>query len=85
VPRGGIVDFRRGKALAGAIKDPLKSELIGLLREHKSLSATKRYQEASGKDYETCMFVIYELEPEARQGTEGGNINTTDSLERKIP
>jgi hypothetical protein len=54
------------KALAAAIKGPLRSELIGLLREHKTSTATKRYQEASGKDYETCMFVIYELEPEAR-------------------
>jgi hypothetical protein len=57
------------KALAAAIKEPLRSELIGLLRGHKSSTATKRYQEASGKDYETCMFVIYELEPEARPGS----------------
>ena len=57
------------KAMAAAIKEPLRSELIGLLREHKTSTATKRYQEATGKDYETCMFVIYELEPEARRGS----------------
>ena len=55
------------KALAAAIKEPLRSELIGLLREHKTVTATKRYQHATGSDYETSMFVIYELTPESRQ------------------
>jgi hypothetical protein len=54
------------KALATAVKEPLRSELIGLLREYKTVTATKRYQQATGKDYETSMFVIYELAPEAR-------------------
>lgn len=57
------------KAMAAAIKEPLRSELIGLLREHNTSTATKRYQEATGKDYETSMFVIYELESEARQAS----------------
>lgn len=55
------------KALAAAVKEPLRSDLVRLLREHKRMTATKKYQEATGKNYETCMFVIYELEPEARQ------------------
>jgi hypothetical protein len=55
------------KALVAAIQEPLRSELLALLREHKTVTATKRYQEASGENYETSMFVIYELTPEARQ------------------
>jgi hypothetical protein len=55
------------KALAAAIKEPLRSELIGLLREHKTTTATMRYQKATGSDYETSMLVIYELTPTARQ------------------
>ncbi|HKW88979.1 MAG TPA: hypothetical protein VJN21_09500 [Candidatus Acidoferrales bacterium] len=55
-------------ALAAAIQEPLRSQLKALLREHKTVTATKQYQQASGQDYETCMFVIYELTPEARKG-----------------
>jgi hypothetical protein len=54
-------------ALVADIKEPLRSELKTMLREHKSMTATKRYQEASGQDYQTCMMVIYELTPEARK------------------
>ncbi len=59
----------KDKALVAAIAEPLRSELLALLREHKTMTATKRYQDASGQDYETCMFVIYELTPEARQSS----------------
>jgi hypothetical protein len=54
------------KALAAAIKEPLRSDLIALLREHKTAEATTRYKEASGQDYPTAMFVIDLLVPEAR-------------------
>jgi hypothetical protein len=54
-------------ALVWDIKEPLRSELKTMIRDHKTTTATKRYQEASGRDYETCMMVIYELTPEARQ------------------
>jgi hypothetical protein len=56
----------KDKALAAAIKDPLRSELIALLRQHKTTGATQRYQDASGQDHQTAMLVIYELAPEAR-------------------
>ena len=55
-------------ALVAAIQEPLRSQLKALIREHKTMTATKQYQQASGQDYETCMFVIYELTPEARAG-----------------
>ena len=48
---------------AAAIQEPLRSELIGLLCEHKTLTATKRYQQLTESDYETSAFVIYELAP----------------------
>ena len=54
-------------ALVAEIKEPLRSELKTMIRDHKTVTATKRYQEASGQDYETCMMVIYELTPEARR------------------
>lgn len=56
----------RYKSLAAGIKDPLRSELLDLLRKHETGSATKRYHEVSGEDYKTSMFVINELAPEAR-------------------
>jgi len=55
------------KALAAEIKEPLRSQLIALLREHKTGEATKRYKEASGQDYGTSIFVIDELAHEPRQ------------------
>ena len=56
----------RYKALADGIKDPLRSQLLGMIREHKTSTAIDRYHEASGKDYKTSMFVINELKDEAR-------------------
>lgn len=56
----------RYKALADAIKDPLRSELLGMLRAHETGRATDRYHGATGQDYKTSMFVINELKAEAR-------------------
>lgn len=47
--------------LAAAIREPLRGELMALLREHKTGEAIDRYKQASGKDYRTAMFVIHEL------------------------
>jgi len=59
----------RYKSLADGIKDPLRSELLDLLRKHETGSATDRYHAVSGEDYKTSMFVINELAPEARTST----------------
>ena len=56
----------RYKAIADGIKEPLRSELVGMIREHKTSTAIDRYHEASGKDYKTSMFVINALKDEAR-------------------
>jgi hypothetical protein len=54
------------KSLADGIKDPLRSELIAMLRKHETGSATDRYHEASGQDMKTSMFVINELKAQAK-------------------
>lgn len=50
------------KALADGIQQPLRGELIAMLRDHKRSSALARYHESSGQDYKTSIFVINELE-----------------------
>ena len=54
------------KALAADIKDPLRSELLGLLRAHETGRATDRYHEATGQDYKTSMYVMNALKTQAR-------------------
>ena len=54
------------KALASEIKEPLRSELLGLLRAHETGTATDRYHQATGQDYKTSMYVINALKTEAR-------------------
>jgi hypothetical protein len=60
------VAMARYKSLADGIKDPLRSELIAMLRKHETGAATDRYREASGQDMQTSMFVINELKSEAK-------------------
>ncbi len=54
------------KALARAIREPLRSQLVALLREHKTGDAIERYKKASGTDGQTAMLVIDQLALEAR-------------------
>ena len=54
------------KALASEIKQPLRSELLGLLRAHETATATDRYHQATGQDYKTSMYVINALKTEGR-------------------
>jgi hypothetical protein len=56
----------RLKAIADAIKEPLRSQLIDLLRRHETAQAVDRYKAASGQDYPTAMRVVNALVPEAR-------------------
>jgi hypothetical protein len=57
----------QNKALAAAIQEPLRSQLLALLRAHKTAAATDRYKEASGQDMKTSMFVIDALAHEGKQ------------------
>ncbi|HKF53425.1 MAG TPA: hypothetical protein VKB26_14010 [Candidatus Acidoferrales bacterium] len=55
------------KALVGQIQEPLLSELKSLLKAGKSATASRRYAEATGKDPDTSLAVIEEMEFELRQ------------------
>jgi len=50
------------KALVDAIQDPLRSELLALLKEGKSSTAASHYAEAAKQDRATAMYVIEEME-----------------------
>jgi hypothetical protein len=56
----------RHRALAVAITEPLRSQLVALVRAHKTGEAVRQYQEASGLDYRMSMFVIDDLAHEGR-------------------
>lgn len=50
------------KALVAGLKEPLRGELIALLKQGKSSTAATRYAESTGADHETGMFVVEEME-----------------------
>jgi len=50
------------KALVDALQDPLRSELIALLRQGKYSTAATHFAEATKQDRTTAMFVIDEME-----------------------
>ncbi|HEV2323763.1 MAG TPA: hypothetical protein VGS10_07415 [Terracidiphilus sp.] len=68
-----IKDFRDSaaarehyKTVAAAIKEPLRSELLAMLRNHQSGEAAERYQKATGSDMRTSMLVINALDDEVQ-------------------
>jgi hypothetical protein len=56
----------RYKSLADGIKDPLRSELMGMLGKHDTAAAIDRYRQASGQNTTTSMLVINELKAELK-------------------
>lgn len=61
----GLQDFRSNaaarekyKALAQAIRDPLRSQLLAMLRAHQTGEAETRYRQATGSDMRTSVLVI---------------------------
>lgn len=64
--RDNIKGREHYKALAAAIKEPLRSQLLTMLRAHQSGEAETRYQQAKGGDMRTAMLVIDELKDEVR-------------------
>lgn len=67
----GIKNFRENaalrahyKAIAAAIKEPLRSELLTMVRAHQTGEAETRYQKATGSDMRTSMLVINALRDE---------------------
>ena len=55
------------KTLVAQIQDPLLSELKSLLKQGQSATASRRYAEVTGKDGDTSLAVIDELEFQLRQ------------------
>lgn len=54
------------KATAAAIGEPLRSQLIAMLRQHQLGEAEQRYQKAVGCDMKTSMLVINALQDQVR-------------------
>lgn len=57
----------RYRSLAAGIQEPLRSQLIELLRNHDTGEATERYMKATGKDGQTAMLVMDELAHEVKR------------------
>ncbi|MGB0063626.1 MAG: hypothetical protein WBP85_04200 [Terracidiphilus sp.] len=60
--RADAADREQYKKLAATIKEPLRSELLAMLRVHKTGEAETRYQQASGTDMRTSVLVINALQ-----------------------
>lgn len=65
----GIKSFRdnasareKYKTMAAAIQEPLRSQLIAMLRQHQLGEAEERYQKATGSDMRTSMLVVNALQ-----------------------
>ena len=56
----------RHRALAAAIVEPLRSQLVALVQAHETGEAVRQYKEASRLDYRTSLFVIDDLAHEWR-------------------
>jgi hypothetical protein len=55
----------RAAQLVAELKDPLRSELLALLRQHQMLNAVKRYQQATGlQDFTLAVMVMNAIDPE---------------------
>lgn len=69
----GIQDFRDSaaarnhyKTIAAAIKEPLRSQLITMVRAHQLGEAEERYQKEMGCDMRTAMLVVSALQDQDR-------------------
>lgn len=54
------------RTIAAAMKEPLRSQLIAMLRKHQSGEASTRYHEATGSDMPTSMLVINALQDQVQ-------------------
>lgn len=59
-------DREHYKAIAAAIKEPLRSELLAMLRVHKLGEAETRYQQVTGGDMKTAVLVVTALNEQGR-------------------
>ena len=54
---------QRASRLLAELKDPLRSELLALLKQERKIDAVKKYQAATGEDLTTAVMVMNLLEP----------------------
>ena len=59
--RENAADREHYKAIAAAIKEPLRSELMAMLRKHQTGEAEERYKTATGCDMKTAVLVVSAL------------------------
>jgi hypothetical protein len=64
--RDNAADRQRYRALAAAIKEPLRSQLLAMVRAHQDGEAATRYQKIAGGDMNTAMLVINGLKDQLR-------------------
>jgi len=64
--RDGAADREHYRAMAAAIKEPLRSQLLAMLRAHQDGEAATRYQQVVGGDMKTAMMVMNGLKDELR-------------------
>jgi len=60
----GAAQDARVKALAAALADPLRAEILALVKAGKKIDAVKHYQAASGEDLTTAKSVVEALDPD---------------------
>ena len=54
------------KKMAAGIKEPLRSQLLAMLRKHQLGEAELRYQKETGAEMRTCMLVVNALQDEVQ-------------------
>jgi len=60
--RDDAADREKYKKMAAGIKEPLRGELLGMLRKHQMGEAEERYKAATGCDMKTAMLVVNALD-----------------------
>ena len=64
--RDSAADREHYRTLAAAIKEPLRSQLLAMVRAHQDGEAATRYQQVAGGDMNTAMLVINGLKDQLR-------------------
>ena len=64
--RDSAADREHYRATAAAIKEPLRSQLLAMVRAHQDGEAATRYQQVAGGDMSTAMAVINGLKDQLR-------------------
>ena len=74
-----VADSMKARAVADTLQDPLRAEIIALLRETGSVSAIRRYSEVAQVDMAMARRVIKAIEDDERQAAEINASAATES------